>query len=109
MGTPIIVVEPVILQAFNFGDWCAVYTQLADWRKGGDAFPIDAFELVGETGCGEFAFGLFEEGVGDVDLKGSWGGHVVIGGGKVGQSWAGVRTSFGEATVSTAAIRKCTP
>ena len=77
--------------------------------RGNGTFPIDAVELVRETGCGEFALGLFEEGVGDVDLKGSWGGHVVIVGGKVGQSWVGVRTSFGEGTVSTAAIRKSTP
>ena len=53
MSTPIVVIEPVILQAFNFRDWCAVYTELADRRNGGGGdgtFPIDAFELVGETG-----------------------------------------------------------
>ena len=54
MSTPIVVIEPVILQAFYFRDWCAVYTQLADRRNRGDGgkgtFPIDAFELVGETG-----------------------------------------------------------
>lgn len=48
MGTPIIVVEPVVPQALYFSEGCAIF-QLAGEGERRIAFPIDAVELVGES------------------------------------------------------------